>query len=214
VLKVFTKGGIDTTTTEIWGNVLHFLYSGTAPTNAVLSTMAAAVSGFWGTHMAPECPSPTALTSVQITDLTSDTAAEGTWTGVIPGTRGDDSIAANGSVLISYPTALRYKGGHPRTYLYVLGNADFLGAMEWSTAATAEVQTHWQAFLTAIVGYTASGMTVSEMVTVRMHGKYLPNSGAPHYYLTTPLISPVVIAQATAHQQIASQRRRIGRARH
>jgi hypothetical protein len=206
------RGFVDNVQKEIWANVLHFVFTGTPPTAAALATIASNIATSWTSHMAPECPTPTQLNEVTLTDQSSDTAAEGTWLGGNAGTRGDDSIAANGAVLISYPSTLRYKGGHPRNYLYVLGNADFAGATNWTPAATTEVQTHWQAFLNGCIGLNAGGTSITEFCTVRRIGKFLPNGGPPHYYLTTPLVNPIVISQALASPEIASQRRRIGRA--
>jgi hypothetical protein len=213
VLKVFLEGAVDNSSPEKWGNVLHFTYSGTAPSNATCATIATNFAAVWTPHMAPECPSPTKLKSVTVTDLSSPTAGAGQWLGSLPGTRGDDSIAANACVLISYPSALRYKGGHPRTYLYCLGNADFTGATEWTAAATNEVQTHWQDYLTSGLTTGTAGTVVAGFCSVRYKGKFLPNSGPPHYYLNTPLVNPINISTATAQAEIASQRRRIGRVR-
>jgi hypothetical protein len=211
VLKIVLKGFIDNLLKEVWANVLHFRYSGSAPDNASCAALANLVANRWSSFMAPACPSPTSLASVQVTDLTSDTSGQGEQLVSTHGTRGDDSIAANGAVLISYPSALRYKGGHPRTYLYVLGNADFNGAMEWTTAATAEVQGDWQAFLNAVQTLSNAGTSMGNFCSVRYHGKFLPNGGPPHYYLDTPLVNIINTAEAIAHTQIASQRRRIGR---
>jgi hypothetical protein len=212
-LRVFLEGLVDGNNVYKWGNVLHFAYSGTPPSNATCSTIANQVQAEWATHMSAEQPSPTHLDQVTVTDLTSDSAGEGVWLGTVSGTRGDDSIPSNAALLISYPAATRYKGGHPRTYLYVLGNADLDGAALWSTAATGEVQTHWQDFLTALVGYTTGGTTLANFGFVRYRGKYLPNSGPPHFYLDTPFYTPIVITEALAKQEMASQRRRIGRRR-
>jgi len=213
VFRVFIEGFVDTEDVYKWGNVLHFAYTGSTPSDSDCAGFANDTSVLWGTHMAPECPSPTALTKVTYTDLTSDSSGSGEWLGSVSGSRGDDSIPANAAVLISYPSTLRYKGGHPRSYLYVGGNADLEGAAKWSTAFTAEAQTHWRAFLTSLVGHTVGGTTISNVGFVRYRGKYLPNSGPPHYYLDVPLYSPIVISEATAAQEMASQRRRIGRRR-
>lgn len=212
VLKVVLEGFVDTSAADtLWANVLHFQYGGTAPSNAVCVSIANGIAAAWGAHMAPECPSPTTLQVVTVTDLTSTTAGEGEGLVLYPGSRGDDSIPANAALLISYPSAIRYKGGHPRTYLYVLGNADLSGATNWSTAGTAEVQTHWQAFLTACLAAGSAGTTISGFCSVRYKGKFLPNGGPPHYYLTTPIVNPIAIASAHAQQQMASQRGRIER---
>lgn len=211
VLKVVAKGFIDNVKNEVWANVLHFAFGGTGPTNATAAAIASAIASQWGTHMSPEQPAPTTLEEVQVTDLSSTTAGEGTWSGSIAGTRGDDSIPANAALLISYPVQVRYKGGHPRSYLYVLGNADFTGAEAWTAAATAEVLTHWNAFLTGCLGVGTGGTTLNGLVAIRYHGKFLPNSGPPFYYLTTPIVMPLNLSLMTADSQIASQRRRIGR---
>jgi hypothetical protein len=146
-----------------------------------------------------------------VTDLSSTTSGEGEALVNEPGTRGDDSIPANAAVLISYPSVLRYKGGHPRSYLYVLGNADLQGATNWSTAATAEVQSKWRTFLVGVASINVAGTSVNSHVSVRYRGKFLPNGGPPHYYLTNPLINVIPSNSATARQKMASQRGRIGR---
>jgi hypothetical protein len=153
------------------------------------------------------------LQVVTVTDLSSTSAGEGEALVLHPGTRGDDSIPANAAVLVSYGSSFRYKGGHPRTYLYVLGNADLQGATNWSTAATAEVQTKWRQFLTDNIGGNVSGTTISGFCAVRYRGKFLPNGGPPHYYLTDPIVMPIPITAVIANQQMASQRGRIERRR-
>jgi hypothetical protein len=212
VLRVVTEGFVDTSAADtLWANILHFQYGGTAPSDSVCTTIATNIATAWSANVASLCPSPTTLQVVTVTDLTSTTSGEGEALVIHAGTRGDDSIPANASVLISYPSAIRYKGGHPRQYLYVLGNADLQGATNWSTAATAEVQTKWRAFLTACLSAGASGTTLSGFCSVRYRGKFLPNGGPPHYYLTTPIVNPIPIAGAIAAQQMASQRGRIER---
>lgn len=211
VLRVFLEGYIDTENIYKWGNVLHFAYSGGPPSHADCDLIAAHVASEWSSHMAPECPSPTSLQSVTVVDLSSTTSAEGAAISGAPGTRGDDSIPANAAMLVSYVSPLRYRGGHPRTYLYVGGNADLEGAGKWSSAFTAEAATHWDAFLAAIVGFTASSTTINSFGFVRYRGQYLPNGGPPHYYLDTPLYESLDLSLLRTVQEIASQRRRVGR---
>jgi hypothetical protein len=208
-LRVFLKGFIDTEDIYQWGNVLHFLYSGTAPTSAVCSTIAGNIAAEWNTHMGPECPSPTSLTEVTVTDLTSPTSGGGLWVGANTGSRGDDSIPANAAGLVTYPvTTYRYRGGHPRSYLYVGGNADLEGAGKWSSAFTLEYVTHWQAFLNGCLASGASGTVISELVAVRYIGIV---GGIPNQRLSPPIVLPLVVADCFASQEIASQRRRVGR---
>src|SRR5215469_2188623 len=107
VLRIVVQGNTSTAGEYPWANVLHFTYSGGAPTSANCATIAADVSAAWGAHMAAECPNTTVQNFVQVTDLTSATAGEGTSLTSTPGTRGDDEIPANAAVLISYPVAVR-----------------------------------------------------------------------------------------------------------
>ncbi len=211
VFRVFLEGFVDGENIFQWGNVLHFRYTGTAPSNTVCDTIAADIGAAWATHMAPECPAPTILGKVTVTDLTSPTAGAGEDLTGHSGTRGDDSIPANAAMLVSYVFPYRYKGGHPRSYLYIGGNADLEGAAKWSTAFTAEGLAHWQAFVSAVQALSVSGTVLGSLVGVRYRGKFLPNSGPPLYYLDTPLVENMNIAAAVTAQEIASQRRRVGR---
>lgn len=212
-LRVVIKGLTDNTNTREWANILHFLWSGSTPSNAALGNLATFISTRWGVRMAPQCPSPTQLVQVQCTDLTSDTAAEGTWLGNIPGTRGDDSIPANAAMLVSYNIATRYRGGHPRQYLYVLGNADLTGAMAWNNTAAAAVFLAWQEFLDDIMSHAEGTTTFPEFGAIRYYGKFAPNDGPPRYRLTTPVPLPIGVGASTYETEIASQRRRVGRSK-
>lgn len=207
VLKAVLSGFVDNLKQEVWSNILHFAWTGSLPTNSSLSSLAMSLANLWNTNMASTAPSPTSLQSVELEDLSSSTGAGGSAFVNMPGTRGDDSIPANSAVLISYPVALRYKGGHPRTYVLALGNADLDGAAEWNPTAVNEVQTKWNNFINAFLQYQVSGTQISAHVAVRQRGKFLPNEGPPHYYLTSPIVMD--LPYGTAQQRIATQRRRV-----
>lgn len=212
VLKVVLEGFVDTSAANtLWANVLHFIWGGVAPSNAACAALAGNIGFIWSQNVASLCPSPTTLQVVTCTDLSSTSAGEGEALVLFPGTRGDDSIPANAAVLINYPSAVRYKGGHPRQYLYVLGNADLQGATNWNSAATTEVQTHWRSFLAGCLTTSSGGTTLTTFCSVRYHGKFLPNSGPPHFYLNTPIVNPIPANSAVARQQMSSQRGRIER---
>lgn len=212
VLRVVLEGFVDTSAANtLWANILHFTYGGTAPSNATCSAIAQNIANDWGTDFASTCPSPTTLQVVTVTDLTSTTAGEGEQLTLKPGTRGDDSIPANAAVLISYPVVGRYKGGHPRTYLYCLGNADLNGATNWNTAAATEVGNKWGQFLTDCLTAGTAGTVLSSFCAVRYRSKFLPNGGPPHYYLNSPIILPIASRSGVARTQMASQRGRIER---
>lgn len=211
VLKVVVQGNASEATPITWANVLHFEYTGTAPSGASCNQIAVQVQAAWLAHMAPECPNSTQQNLVEVFDLTSTTAGSGSSNTDQLGSRGDDEIPANAAVLITYPISRRYRGGHPRSYLLAGGNADFADAAHWSSAFTTEVQQHWQAFLNQIVGYTIAGCTLSAMVNVSYYQGKQAN-GKPELR-PTPLVDVITVANCRAQQQMASQRRRIGRHR-
>jgi hypothetical protein len=206
VLKMVLRGYVDGLLQDVWENVLHWRWSGTTPTSNDLDTIAGQASTFWQSQMAPECPSPTTLRNIECIDLSNNTGAGGEWNGVLSGTRGDDSIPANAAALISYPIDLRYRGGHPRTYLYVGGNADLQGASEWSTAFHTEFGQHWNTFLTLTGQATAGGCSLAGLVAVLYHGH-----GGPYItgtLRTSPIVVPLDFANSIPQLEIASQRRR------
>lgn len=211
VIKSVAKGVSGEATPLDWANIIHFAFSGVSPTTAFLTTLAGVISSQWNTHMAPEQVSNVTLENVELTDLTSSTSASVSYPTSVTGTRGDDEIPANVAYLVNYPITRRYRGGHPRNYLIVGGNADFLDAAHWSTAFTAEVINHWDAFLAAIVGYSAGGTTITGLVNVSYYDKAL--NPTPPYLRTTPIVDTINLATMTGEQQMASQRRRIGRHR-
>jgi len=211
VVKVILRG-ITTAAQDIpWENVLHLVYSGGQPSVADLTAFGNYLFSGWSSHMAPEQPSPNALTEIELIDLSSATAASVAVIGNSPGTRGDDEIPSNVAFLVNYPIARRYKGGHPRNYLMVGGNADFLDGAHWSSAFTAEVGSHWTAFLNTAVGHTQGATTFTGMCSVSYYSGKQPN-GKPALR-PTPLIDPINVSQLVPEQQIATQRRRVGRHR-
>lgn len=210
VLKVVISGLVDAQNVDNWANVLHFRYSGSPLTGTDASSLATTINLNWGSFIASLCPSPTRLTFVGVTDLSSNTAGQGESLTQRPGTRGDDSIPANSAVLIRYPITLRYRGGHPRTYIYCGGNADLQGATNWSTLFTNEAQTAWRGFVNTIIGLSAGSATITDQVAVSYYQGTDPATGKP-LRRAVPVVITLLHGQAVAEQQIANQRRRVGR---
>lgn len=208
VIEVLLRG---TTPGEIWENQLFYQYSGTAPSGSNLQTLAQVYMNAWTANVSSLCPSPIALASVVVTDMASNSGAQGSVSLSVPGTRGDDVIGSNTAMLISYPVTLRYRGGKPRSYLLVGGNADNQDGMNWHQAFVTECQTKWNAFIGSVIGSSAGSTSITSHCAVRRHGKYLPNGGPPNFVLTNPIVLPLASNAGVAHQQMASQKGRIGR---
>lgn len=200
-----------TTPGEIWENILHVQYSGTVPGAAVLAAYATQIRNNWSGNIAGLCPSPIVLTQVVVTDLNSVSGAQGVNVTIAAGTRGDDVIGSNSAMLVSYPVGVRYRGGHPRSYLLVGGNADNQDGMSWHGAFQLEVQNQWHNFLTNSIPFSNGGTTFTQLVFVKRYGRYLPNGGPPHYVLNSPEVFPLTITASFTHLQMASQKGRIGR---
>jgi hypothetical protein len=186
-------------------------YSGPPPSAANLQTYASAIANSWNTNVASLCPAPIVLATIVVTDLNSNSGAQAVVPAVHPGTRGDEMIGANTAMLVSYPVSLRYRGGHPRSYLLVGGFADIDGGMMYHVAFRDEVKAHHDAFLFTLSQVVAGSTAWNQLVAVRRHGKFLPNSGAPHFVLNNPIVLPIVPNSGIYHTQAASQKGRIGR---
>lgn len=211
VVKVMVKGQVAAANPTPWENVFHLQYSGGAPSIADLTAFGNTIFTAWSTHMAPEQVNNLSMTEVEVIDLTSSTAASIAVVGSAPGSRGDDELPSNVAFLINYPINRRYKGGHPRNYLLVGGISDFLDGNHWSTAFTAEVGTHWTAFLDALVGHTQGSTNFINLVSVSYYsGKQADGKPALR---ATPLIDLINVATLVPEQQLATQRRRVGRHR-
>lgn len=204
----FTMGGLYGP--HPWQNVLHFRYSGQIPTATTLTQMSINAGSAWVINMAPECPSHITLTLITMTDLASQSGAVGENVANVPGTRGDDTVTANAAMLVRYPVSMRYRGGHPRTYLAVGGNADDADASDWSANFTAEVQAHFRAFTTAIGTQSVGGTTMGNQCAVSYNGKYKPIV-PPTNYPAPEILDFGGVATGVTQAQVCSQRRRIGR---
>jgi hypothetical protein len=208
VVSVLVRGTI---TGEIWENVYHYQYSGSAPTQAACQGLAGSLHANWVSQMAQLCPAQVSLSEVLVTDMASVNGAQGANAVVVPGTRTGGMLPANAACLVSYPLSLRYRGGKPRTYLLVGTDTDLQDPMNFNTAFTNLVLTMHTNFLNSALGTGTGGTTFNQVVALRRHGRYLLNNGPPHYVLQTPIVLPILPASSIVHQQIASQKGRIGR---
>lgn len=208
VLQVQIQGTIPG---EIWENVLHFGYVGPPPDVSNTTTFAQAIAANFNVHVGPLISANVTMSQVVVTDMGSTTGAEGVGILNAVGGRGAGEVPANSAVLISYPSPSRFRGGHFRTYLLAGINSDLQNPMTWTTAFTALVNTNWQAFISTTIGITVAGAQITSLIGLRRHGKFLPNMGPPNYVLTTPVQLTLSAQNIIVHQQVASQKGRIGR---
>jgi hypothetical protein len=183
-------------------NILHFPYTGSAPTDATIGTIAQGIFGAWVDHLLPAQNSGLALETVECTDLTSDTGAQGSYTGDGP-TGGDGSTAlpANCALVVSNEISRRYRGGHPRTYIMGVSDSGLDTVQFFSSAYANGMTSDFEAMLTAVAALSVSGTDMGTQVSVSYRSGNAPR--------VTPVVDPVIAHVGKI--RVCSQRRRLGK---
>jgi len=143
------------------------------------------------------------LGSVVLTDLSSASGAQGIDTVNQAGSGGASCATGNACVLVTYPSALRYRGGHPRSYLPPPQINILADDAHITTAGATAWATGWGDVLTTLYGSTSGGTTLSGQCAV----SYVTAKAER----VTPVVMAIASGSASVKTQLASQRRRIGR---
>lgn len=186
-------------------NILWFLSgSTTTPTLANLQGVAANFDPLWGAVFAAYGPSTNHYTGSVTTDWSSNTGLQYNSVGVFGGTAGGQAAGVQSgqvAILISYQIGVRYKGGHPRTYLPYVSEGVTLGSSgdQVSTTTQTAIVNAYNAMINGMRGgATLNGQT---MVIYR--------------HRTNPALAQTYpFATFTVQSQTATQRRRIRRVAH
>jgi hypothetical protein len=200
ILRVALQGAGDI---YPWANILHWAYTGATPSVATLDTIADDIAGAWETDMASIYTVDNSLITTKVTDLSSAFGAQVERDTGVTGTNGEDPIPNNVCTLITFPVALRYRGGHPRTYLAAggAGNQATDSVTEWNSGYITEVTTAWANFTDAVSVLSVGGCDLGDLVCVRYFSE-----GA---LLTDPIV--LTLPTFEVSNRVASQRRRVGR---
>lgn len=188
-------------------------YTGTAPTNADLSTFNTAVSSAFNTSLKSLLDNNRLLISVESIDLSSAVAAVASSTVSVSGTRAGTELPISVAVVDSYTIARRYRGGHPRGYWPFGVAADLTDRRNWSTTFTGAVNTGINAFFTAVVAAGWAGAGTLTHVNVSYYKGFTvvtsPTTGRARNIPTLRVTPTVDAVTATlARGSIGSQRRR------
>src|SRR5580692_252737 len=116
-------------------------YVGSGPDVLELQTFATAVTTSWSTNLRSMCGAVVVLTEAICTDLSSDTAAEGTSAVSYSGTRSGAALPAANASLINFSIARRYRGGKPRIYLPMGTDTDVASPQTWQPGFLSELTT-------------------------------------------------------------------------
>lgn len=191
-----------------WINILHWGYSGGAPSATDANNIALELYTVWVAQFGPLMVNLATILKATAVDLTSELGAAGQAEGVNNGSRGADSqIPPSTSVLVTKTLGRRYRGGHPRSYIFAGLHTDLDTPTIWNGGFVGDVQAAYSAVVTALDAFVAGTTTLTGEVTVSYYSKAL--DPVPPSRRVTPLVLPVTSHTAQAH--IATQRRRIGR---
>lgn len=184
----------------VWANVMHAKWFGTTPSNSDLSTVAGLVATEYDTTFGAQLADDLILTQVEITDLTSTSAARGNWTGSLAGADTGDILPASAAAVLSWGISRRYRGGHPRTYLAGLT----VNARVSSTQLTATKVTNL-ANAAATFRNNVNAIATGPITSLELGQLSYYTGGAPR---VTPLFDPFI--SVGVNGRIDSQRRRLG----
>lgn len=186
-------------------NVLWFQNgSTTTPTLANLQGIAAQFDPLWGAVFAAYGPSVNKYTGSVVTDWSSNTGLAYNSVGVFTPVAGGQAAGCQSSqvaILVSYQIGVRYKGGHPRTYLPYVSEGVTQGSSGDQVTSTCQ---------TAIVNaYNAmiSGMKGSATLSGQTMVIYRHRTNAA-------LAQTYPFATFSVNAQTATQRRRVRRVAH
>lgn len=195
-------------------NRFYLKYSGSAPDGTALNSFAAGVSAAWAAHIAGLCTANVTLLSVDVTDLSSSTAAEGSATAGHPGSNASTELPASLATLLNFQVARRYRGGKPRLYLPAGGNVDLLNGQQWVSSWPPTVLAAWSAFISTLSSPGPGGATITGPVNVSYYEGFKPFETPSGRYKNIaqlrpggPLVEP--ITGVTVNQRVATQRRRV-----
>ena len=186
-------------------NVLWFQSgSTTTPTLANLQGMANAFDPLRGAVFAAYASPQNSYTGSVFTDWSSNTGLAYNSVGVYAGhagSQGTTTQSAQVAILVSYQIGVRYKGGHPRTYLpYVSGvAATGTSGDEIPTAIQNNVLTNLNAM---IAGMKNTGILGGQTQVIYRHRN------------NATLAQTYQFATLTVNSQTATQRRRVRRVPH
>lgn len=211
VLKVEIKGTY--TSGYDWANVLHFTYGGGAPTSGDCASIASTVWGEYNSEFIPSTVPQQSLELVVVTDLASSTAATGEYVQHQVGTSSADKLPGNVCVLVSKYVPVRYRGGHPRTYLAIGADENLQDQGHWNSSFVTNTLTNWTNFIDGIIGTVAGTTAVGQECAVSYYTTDYSTTPPSRVRRVAPVVYDIPVDGYSIQAEIASQRRRIGRKR-
>jgi hypothetical protein len=194
-------------------NLLYFTYTGSIGSSD-LTSLCRSMKTQWTNHMASQTVGDCSLAEVFGNDLASSLGAQAIdGNPPVPGTNAGTRTTAGTAFVVSNETALKYRGGHSRTYIPGMPEANTTDSNSWSNTAQQAILSAWTAFISAFIttAVPAAVGTLQQVVAHRF-GK-TPNApvlaadtDTPSVPLTNPFVT--LVSGYRTNPQVASQRRR------
>jgi len=197
------------------GASFYLSYTGSAPSPADLTAVAGTMTAAADSNLFPLLHEARQLAGTIVTDLTSETASEGSVTDDTAGFLTADPVPVDAAVVISYKTGRRHRGGQPKSFL-PLGDVNSLDLdYAWQPAFVTDVTEAWTGCINETAAASWSGGGPNLLVALsRYDGNMIVERGTPLRAHNVPigrdtaLIIPVLTYGAQGY--IGSQRRRRG----
>jgi len=192
-------------------NANHCRFTGTTD-EASLNNWALAITNSWVTHIAPLVSSALVLNAVEVVDLTSNTAAEGSNVANHPGTGAVPAVPANVALVISYQINRRYRGGRPRQYMAGLSANELSDEDHWLTTTINSWEAAYELHQTTVAQFSGGSVTASAIVNVGYYSNHTweQDQHGNWHKIPTLLSSPHVdvVNGYIAQPIVGTQRRR------
>lgn len=190
----------------------YFSYTGSAPSSANLNSLCTSVRNAWTTDLQSFYNATGGLLRVVMTDLSSDSGAQGTDLTAVSGTRSGNDLPNATAVLFNHVIARRYRGGKPRSYIPFLTTSDLTTGV-WTTSVANSLQAAFTSFIAAVIGASAGSTTIEAHVNVSFYNGFTSvQNPVTKRYRNVPTIrsSPLVdtITATTVNPKPGNQRRR------
>jgi hypothetical protein len=182
-------------------NGFYVSYTGTTPSNAVCATLAVDFGDDFNTHLIPHLSVNLVVDEVECIDLTTRTSGSGIGTGSWAGGHTESVLPASSSLLCHWGVPVRYRGGHPRTYLAGLTQDRLTNNQEISGSAQTTFDSDFAAFVSAVEARVESGTSLHSFVLVRVNHDPTPPT----------LVGTFEISAGGVQQRVCTQRRRLGK---
>jgi hypothetical protein len=151
-----------------WASVYYLQLTGSAIVAADLNTLSGDIAAAWNTRYNANLSNNVSITQVAIVYIPSvGNEVNGSWTGSHAGTAGSSDVENAGTcAVINWKISAYYRGGHPRTYLPGLLNANITNGSQIGSGELTNLATASTGFLADNNGFTTTNISGVAMGTL------------------------------------------------